>query len=111
MTAPSNPAERAVEQDSPGGTAIIQRIGWDEGTPPRFTATLVFANEPPRMPALVVWRFIPVRVVIADDYDALVEALRNLIDEIETDGGVDTSDWPLLDEAKAALAKAGDVRP
>lgn len=36
----------------------------------------------------------------------LYAALRGLVYEIETDGGVDTSAWPLLDAAKAALAKA-----
>jgi hypothetical protein len=33
-------------------------------------------------------------------------ALKELVEEIETDGGIDTSAWPLLDAAKAALAKA-----
>lgn len=38
-------------------------------------------------------------------HDELVAALRGLVEEIETDGGVDTSEWPLLDEARAVLAK------
>ena len=42
-----------------------------------------------------------------NNHDSLVCALRDLIEEIETDGGVDTSEWPLLDRAKAALAAAG----
>lgn len=41
----------------------------------------------------------------------LYEALRNLVEEIETDGGVDTSEWPLLDEAKAVLARAEGGKP
>jgi len=39
----------------------------------------------------------------------LLKALRGLVDDIETDGGVDTSDWPLLEGAKAAIAKAEEV--
>lgn len=36
----------------------------------------------------------------------LYAALAELVEEIETDGGVDTSCWPILDAGKAALAKA-----
>jgi hypothetical protein len=35
----------------------------------------------------------------------LLEALKGLVHEIETDGGIDTSDWPILDAAQAAIAK------
>jgi DNA-binding LacI/PurR family transcriptional regulator len=35
--------------------------------------------------------------------ESLEEVLRDLINDIETDGGVDTSAWPLLDEAKKLL--------
>lgn len=31
------------------------------------------------------------------------EALKNLVTDIETDGGIDTSCWPLLDEAQSTL--------
>ena len=40
----------------------------------------------------------------------LYAALKELVEEIETDGGVDTSEWPRLDAAKAILAEARDER-
>lgn len=36
----------------------------------------------------------------------LLKALRDLVREIETDEGVSTEGWPLLDAAKAAIKKA-----
>lgn len=41
----------------------------------------------------------------------LYDALEDLVSDIETDGGVDTSVWPILDAAKAALAKARGETP
>lgn len=41
----------------------------------------------------------------------LYEALLHIADEIETDGGVDTSDWLNMAAARAALAKARGEAP
>jgi hypothetical protein len=40
-----------------------------------------------------------------EEAERLRAALSGLVEEIETDGGVDTSEWPLLDDARAVLAR------
>lgn len=51
--------------EMPKGTAIVERMGWDESG--RFTATLVFKNgAPDNLSFMVIWKALPVRLVVAD---------------------------------------------
>lgn len=51
----------------PAGCAIIDGIGW--GSDGRFTAVLHFPAGAPDIPAMVVWRKLPVRLVVVEDSD------------------------------------------
>lgn len=56
-----------TEAGCPSGCAIIERIGWEDDG--RFTATLHFPSGPPDIRASVVWRKIPVRLVVIEESD------------------------------------------
>lgn len=53
----------------PSGCAVISSMGWSDGEPSEFTATLRFPNGPPRIPMSVVLDGVPVRLVLVDPPD------------------------------------------